>query len=189
MKLTVIVLALFAIVAAIATATSAQAGEKNSTYFRQTSGLVYVGFDGPACGKFPMPNIFVDGEDNCVRVPNTYLYKLERDGQVVTREVKELTATWDSVTTTETTAVVDGVEVPVTITDTMSVTDGRSVFGSFGVRNNWSLDDLTGIFGSAESAAERARFFATGLAATRTSEGGSDYLGSAGSLLPGNDGQ
>lgn len=163
-------------------ATGARAGDQTATYFSMNSALLSVGFKDRACGSYPTPSVYLDGEQNCVRIPNTYLYRLERGDGTVTKEVRELTATWDSKTVSTTT--VDG--RPVTIEESMKIRDGRSVFGSFGVRNNWSLSDLTGVFGKAESAAERARFFATGLAATRTSEGGSDYLGKAESLLPGN---
>jgi hypothetical protein len=160
----------------------ARAGDQTATYFYMESALVSAGFKDRACGSYPTPGVYLDGERNCVRIPNTYLYKLDKGDGKVTKEVRTLNGTWKSTTVSQTT--IDG--VPVTVTESMDIADGRSVFGSFGVRNNWSLSDLTGVFGKAESAAERARFFATGLAATRTSEGGSDYLGKAQSLLPSN---
>lgn len=160
----------------------AKAGDQTATYFSMQSALLSFGFNDRACGSYPLPGAYLDGEQNCVRIPNTYLYKLDKGDGTVQKEVRTLNGTWKSTTVSET--LVAG--VPVTVTETMDILDGRSVFASFGVRNNWSLSDLTGVFGKAESAAERARIFATGLASVRTSEGGSAYLEKANSLLPGN---
>jgi hypothetical protein len=174
-----------ALVAVFGMSSAAYADDQNSTYLSMSSGLVMVGFKDRACGAYPTPFATLDGESNCAKVPNTYLRRFDKGDGTVQKEVRELTGKWESSTVSETT--VNG--VPVTVTETLNATDGRSVFASFGVRNNWSLSDLTGVFGKAESAAERARIFATGLASVRTSEGGSAYLEKANSLLPSNGGQ
>jgi len=166
-------------------ASNAYAGDQTSTYYTANSALLMVGFKDKACAPIPTPFAYLDGEANCVRQPNTWLYKLDKGDGKVTKEVRVLEGKWSSTTTTTTTTA-DG--KPVTVVDNMNVTDGRSVFGSFGVRNNWNISPgaIASAFGGAQSAAERARFFAAGLAAVRTSEGGSDYLSKANSLLPGN---
>ena len=142
------------------------AADKNSTYFRQTSALIYGGFDGPACNKLPMPHGFVDGEDNCLRLPNTYLYRKTVNGEEAVKEVRELTAAIKSSKKGITT--VDGRQV--VMEETFAATDSRSVWASFGRRQNFSLKDVTGFLSSAESASAAARIFSSGLAASQ--EGG-----------------
>ena len=165
MKTFVLINALAVLVAGILL-NVASAADKNSTYFRQTSALVYGGFDGPACNKLPMPHGFVDGEDNCLRLPNTYLYKLTKDGSEVVREVRELTATIKS--SKKGTTAVDGRDV--VMEETFEAKDSRSVWASFGRRQNFSLKDITGFLSSAESASAAARIFSSGMAASQ--EGG-----------------
>ena len=142
------------------------AGERNSTWFRQTSALVYGGFDGPACAKVPMPHGFIDGEDNCLRLPNTYLYRKTVNGQETEKEIRDLTATIKSAK--KGTTSVDGREV--VMEESFEAEDSRSVWASFGRRQNFSLKDLTGFLSSAESASAAARIFSSGMAASQ--EGG-----------------
>lgn len=148
---------------------SAYAGDHAASYFSASSGLVMVGFADKACGPIPLPFAHLDGERNCAKVPNTFLYKFSDANGVKTKEVKRLEATWKSTTTTEM-AGMNG--QPVLVTDTLAVTDSPSVIGAFGRQSNWAaaLPGLASAFsGNSDSSAQR--YFATGLGAVRLSEG------------------
>jgi len=157
------------------------AGDHAASYFTASSGLVMVGFKDKACGPIPTPFVNIDGESNCAKVPNTWVYKLSKSDGTVTKEVRQLTATWKSTETTEMTGI-DG--RPVLITNTLDVVDGRSVLGAFGRQSNWAaaLPGMASAFsGNSDSSAQR--YFATGLAATRMGEGASDSLSKGNNLV------
>ena len=140
---------------------TAHAGDKNSTWFRQQSALVGVGFDGTACSKYPLPGLQIDGEDNCAKVPNTYLYKKTTSDGVNTREVRVLEDTYEE----SSKITPDGTIME----SSVKVKSGRSVDGNFGRSQRLSVSDVTNIFGQADTSSNTNRTFSTGLAAARRS--------------------
>jgi len=140
----------------------AYAGDKNSIWFRAESSLVRGGFDNTACGKWPLPNVSVDSETNCAKVPTTYMYKLTKSDGSYIREVKVLEDTYRE--TAKMTP--DGQMVETSV----EVTSGRSVDGNFGRRQTLvgSLP-LSGAFVEADTNSNARRTFSTGLAAARRS--------------------
>lgn len=151
-----------AVVAMAMLLNTAYADDKNSIWFRQQSALVGVGFDGTACSKYPLPGIMVDGEDNCAKVPTTFMYKLTRSDGTTVREVRKLEDTHEETCTR-------GVDVNGNPTETCSVNvvSGRSVDGNFGRSQRLSVADVTNLFGQADNESNVNRTFSTGLAAAR----------------------
>lgn len=157
------VLSFFAGMFLLLSVAPASAGDNNSIWFRQESSLARVGFDGTACGKFPMPNVWVDGENSCAKVPLTYLHKkTDMDGNK-TKEVLKLEDTHSE----ECTRSVDSAGNPVEVC-TLDVVSGRSVDGNFGRRQTFSI---LGAFGEGDSSSGVDRTFSTGLAGARRSTG------------------
>ena len=141
---------------------TARAGDKNSIWFRQESALVRGGFDNTACGKWPLPNVSVDGETNCAKVPTTYMYKLTKSDGSYVREVRVLEDTYK-----ETAKVAPDGSV---LETSVEVTSGRSVDGNFGRRQTLvGSVPLSGAFTEAETNSNARRTFSTGLAAARRS--------------------
>lgn len=153
-----ILTALFSITAA----STALAGDKNSIWFRQQSALARAGFDNTACGKYPLPDVFIDGENNCAKVPTTFMYKLTKSDGTYTREVRKLEDTYE-----ETNKITPDGTI---LESSVKVTSGRSVDGNFGRRQTLvgSLP-LSGAFVEAETNSNARRTFSTGLAAARRS--------------------
>jgi hypothetical protein len=138
------------------------AGDKNSIYFEQQSGLFRVGFSGKACGSFPMPSVSLDGERSCARVPLTYMHVKTDENGNTTKEVLKLEDYHDE----QCTRGIDAAGNP-TETCSIKVVSGRSIEGDFGRKQNFSLMGAT--FGDASSDSQATRRVNTGLAAARRS--------------------
>ncbi|MFN3231688.1 MAG: hypothetical protein ACE363_05960 [Alphaproteobacteria bacterium] len=151
--------------------TSAVAGD--SIYFRQTAATFHFGFDGRACSSIPLPGVLLDGEDNCARVPSSYV-ETDANGEKIR---KRLSGTRKQ--TVETQAVgPDG--TPIVLTDTLEIEDNPSVFGSYGARTSLGITGILDYLNEARSEAFRARFFATGAAAQFVGDGAGAYLENSG---------
>lgn len=152
------------------TSTPVLAGD--SIYFRQTAATFHFGFDGRACSTLPLPGVLLDGEDNCARVPSTYL-ETDANGEKVR---KRLTGTRKQTVQTQAT----GPNGPIVLTDTLEIVDNPSVFGSYGARTSLGITGILDYLNEARSEAFRARFFATGAAAQFVGDGAGAYLENSG---------
>lgn len=144
----------------------------DSIYFRQTAATFHFGFDGRACSTVPLPGVLLDGEDNCARVPSSYM-EIDEAGR---KTRKRLTGTRNQTITT--TTMVGGQEI--TVVDTLDIEDNPSVFGSYGARTSLGITGMLDYINEARSEAFRARFFATGAAAQFVGDGAGGYLEGSG---------
>jgi hypothetical protein len=151
----------------LATSGAAFAGDANRSFQRSKQALLSVGPAGEACkpGLFGLiPNIDIDLADACSNIPNTYLYKktvVTADGS--TTKIKEVKELRDSYLETA------SIDSEGTESLSVKITSGRSADTNLGVSRNLTISDLTGIFGSADTASRLSRTMAHGLAAARRS--------------------
>jgi len=142
--------------------TSALAGDKNSFWVREQSALFQAGFSGTACSKLPTPGVMLDGQTNCIKAPQTYLYKKVDEEGRVTKEVRRLEDTYSE----QCTRSVDANGNPVEICS-VEVTSGPSADINFTRRQEFSIMGTT--LGNGESSSNNRGTTSIGLAAARRS--------------------
>ena len=143
--------------------TAAMAGDSNRSFQQNKDALLDFELGGKPCSR----NLFsltIDGGTACSNIPNTYLYKKElvnSDGsRTKTKEVREFTDSYSEKASISP----DGTEsLEITITSKISADT------NIGTSRNISLDDLTNIFGNAETASKLRQTMSHGLAAARRS--------------------
>lgn len=142
--------------------TEAYAGDKNSFWVREQSALFQAGFDGTACSKLPLPGGFIDGQTNCIRAPQTYLYKKTEADGTTTKEVRRMEDTYDE-------SCVRGIDTAGNPTETcsISVVSGPSADINFTRKQNFSIVGTA--WGDGESASKNRGTTSIGLAAARRS--------------------